>query len=68
MNKLLLLLLSLLTISSCQEPLKNTSSNRFTNYKIIIIEDCEYIMYKSSNSYSHITHKGNCTNRIHVYK
>lgn len=31
------------------------------NYKIVVIDSCEYIMYSSYNSYTfEVTHKGNC--------
>jgi len=35
-------------------------------YEVFIIENCEYIKTPNTYGYS-LTHKGNCTNHIHVY-
>ncbi len=38
--------------------------------EIITIDECEYIVIKytfSKDSYGFMTHKGNCSNPIHVY-
>lgn len=37
-------------------------------YKIIVLEGCEYIVMPTTHQYTIITHKGNCTNRSHIYK
>ena len=31
-------------------------------YKVIIIDSCEYLMWRTANGYLQITHKGNCKN------
>ncbi len=33
------------------------------NYTVYVIDGCEYIRYGSA-----LTHKGNCTNSIHIYR
>ena len=41
------------------------------NYKIIVIDDCQYILYDTTfghKGYGMLTPKGNCNNPIHVYK
>jgi len=41
------------------------------NHKIVVIDDCQYILYDITfgyNGYGMLTHKGNCNNPIHVYK
>lgn len=67
--KKLLLILSILLIGCRQnENSKNTiTSDSGIHYKIVLIENCEYIVYENSlalaNNYSFaITHKGNCKN------
>lgn len=36
--------------------------------KVIVIDKCEYLMYRSYNGVAEVTHKGNCSNPIHVYR
>lgn len=36
------------------------------NYKLLIIENCEYFQWNVTHGYMSITHKGNCSNPIHT--
>jgi hypothetical protein len=47
------------------------TGNYVFSYKIITIDRCEYIIgtdYKAYNGGYFMTHKGNCSNPIHLYK
>jgi hypothetical protein len=44
---------------------KNTNLH---NPKIVVIDQCEYIQFRTHNLYDVITHKGNCNNPIHKHK
>jgi hypothetical protein len=42
------------------------NTRKFENYQVVIIDECEYIAYKSNNTqFLSIEHKGNCKNPIH---
>lgn len=32
------------------------------NYTVVVIDSCEYLMWRAANGYLQITHKGNCKN------
>lgn len=84
--KLIVLLLasvSILTLSGCDKksvPEEDTTIEREAeegiqrviqgDAEIIIIEGCEYIIYKANNGsnrgYGFMAHKGNCKNPIHI--
>jgi len=34
----------------------------------IVIDGCEYISFLTYYGYRGLTHKGNCTNSVHIYK
>lgn len=51
-------------ISNVNNTIKNTWD---VKYKILVIDGCEYIATPSAYQYTSITHKGNCTNSIHIY-
>jgi hypothetical protein len=36
-------------------------------YEVRVIEGCEYLMCRTTHGYNVPTHKGNCTNNIHIY-
>ena len=36
-------------------------------YEVRVIENCEYLMCRTTHGYNVPTHKGNCTNNIHIY-
>lgn len=60
---------ALFLFCSCQ-PIGDGAKPSRSEYKIIEIEGCEYIVFETSvplaNNYSFaITHKGNCKNPIH---
>lgn len=38
------------------------------HYTIVIYDGCEYINNYTTHSCNVLTHKGNCTNTIHIYK
>lgn len=63
----LVILVILLVIGSCdQEKGPTIKSESGAEYKIVVIEDCEYIVYEycsgCTNGLFSITHKGNCKN------
>lgn len=60
-----LLLAGVFTACTRGNELKN--DNKFKNYEVIEIDDCEYIQYGTSYGFLEITHKGNCKNEIHTY-
>ena len=70
MKKLLLAILLIGMVSSCEEPtVTRKSTEIITEYgnkplKLIIIEGCEYFEYSVGHRYS-LCHKGNCKNPIH---
>lgn len=40
------------------------------NHKVIVIDECQYILYDikfGASGYGMLTHKGNCNNPIHCY-
>jgi hypothetical protein len=73
MKKLLIAILLIEMVSSCQEATVTTQSTKIvTTYgneplKLILIEGCEYLEYNSGQIYS-LCHKGNCKNIIHLNK
>lgn len=86
--KLIVLLLasvSILTLSSCDKkkvPEEDTTIEHEAekgihavihgDAEIIIIDGCEYMIYKakigSNRGYGFMAHKGNCKNPIHIYR
>lgn len=73
MKKYILLLIvggiSLLSIG-CQPPMNNNTVGEYMT--IINIDGCEYISIEKypnqSSAVLSVTHKGNCSNPIHIYK
>ena len=37
------------------------------NHKVVVIDGCEYIGFTDHFGDDNYTHKGNCTNQIHIY-
>lgn len=71
MLKSLLLLAAIFSLSSCVEDDRPEGSRTTkNNYDIVVIDGCEYIEfdcgYAQCRVYS-LTHKGNCSNPIHIY-
>jgi hypothetical protein len=70
-----ILILMCLFLSSCGDYYENTSTiyeSGFKGmyYKHIVIDGCEYIIGRDNLPYNggyFMTHKGNCTNKIHIY-
>lgn len=71
MNKLnLIIILSILSLSSCFTETEDSNPTSVGNYSIRIIDGCEYIQVENGltlgNNYNYtLTHKGNCKNEIH---
>lgn len=80
----LLLLFAILLFIGCEEKFapekesktEHEAENSIHNVtvgdvEIIIIDGCEYIIYKERNGnnqgYGYMAHKGNCKNPIHIY-
>lgn len=51
-----------ISLFSCDSHFKGARYNvmSFSNYDIVLIDNCEYFQYRSANGYLSITHKGNC--------
>lgn len=48
----------------------NNTSGIKEGYRVVIIENCEYITYdyaKGYGGYAYLAHKGNCSNPIHCH-
>lgn len=64
MKNLLLLSLLFITITGCDNFKANyynpTDTDDLTDKKIVIIDTCEYIQYRTYSGYFDVTHKGNC--------
>lgn len=70
MKKVLLTILLIGMVSSCQEQtVQKTKTKIVTGYgqnpiDVIVIEGCEYLEFSQGHRYS-LCHKGNCKNLIH---
>lgn len=64
MKKLLLLFGLVIATSSCNNPDPTVNSDDDTEYRIEVIDGCEYIYRKSGYS-GYMAHKGNCSNPYH---
>lgn len=53
MKKIIFALLCAVLFSSCE-------NNKLNEYKVVVIDSCEYIQFETYNEYKAITHKGNC--------
>ena len=63
------LLLIIVLFASCtpngkEKIIEDNNTNPILDYRVVIIDKCEYIEVASGQSYS-LTHKGNCNNSIH---
>ena len=74
----------LLAFSSCTPPVPDEDTALEHNVEqalhsipegdleILLIEGCEYIVYKegqgSNHGFGYMSHKGNCKNPIHIYR
>lgn len=47
--------------ASNTKPIKRELNNT------IVIDGCQYLTYSTYQNFMGITHKGNCTNSIHIY-
>ena len=74
MRNILILIFSMVLFIGCTDQgilSEENSMNRTAveeNYKVIEIEDCEYILYQYTSGYSghgFLAHKGNCSNPHH---
>jgi hypothetical protein len=81
--KYILLILTSFLLLSCQSEeerqerikdnqstvLDSTSTNHELNYRILTLDNCQYVVVGSGNShYLWGSHKGDCTNPIHQSK
>lgn len=56
----------MMMLCGCDESTRTVETKTALGYGVVIVEGCEY--FKISNCYGDsYTHKGNCTNPIHVY-
>lgn len=73
MRKLLILSLFLLSSCSQYDPKRGSSTKPSEDYRIVIIDGCEYVevdegqRYQDHRIYS-LTHKGNCKNHDNTTK
>jgi len=68
-NKLIIIALTIgmvgCGVQNCDEEMfKNTN---LRNPKIVIIDGCEYIQFRTHHNFNAITHKGNCSSPIHKH-
>ena len=65
--KSIILLFVIISLSACANNVKRSYNDgeNFENYKVVVIDGCEYIQWRTSYGYLNITHKGNCDNPIH---
>jgi hypothetical protein len=52
---------------SCHKELQQGGVTKNGEFKIVIIDGCQYILMATSDP-NVVTHKGDCTNRIHIYR
>lgn len=65
MKKLFIILaVTILTLTSCV--VKDGETILRTEYKVVILDDCEYIIFSGGNT-GYFAHKGNCNNPIHEH-
>jgi hypothetical protein len=68
MKQLIALVMLMMMMVSCtpngEEITLNNSIKPTNNYRIVIIDGCEYIEVDAYKIYT-LTHKGNCNNSIH---
>lgn len=69
LSTLLLALMVSIGVTGCDDSVPNPKKNDSSfgssyDYRIVVIEQCEYIYMGAFNSQT-ITHKGNCKNSIH---
>lgn len=72
--KKILVVLAVILFTSCSDQgiLTSESINDLEvlkkNYKVVVLDECEYIIYDFSSGYGgygYMAHKGNCKNPIH---
>ena len=67
--KTMLLIGIVLMLTSCGKTYTEDYSNKLeTDYRVVVIDSCEYIIMVKYAGYSNdvfFTHKGNCKNPIH---
>ena len=59
MKKYIVTLVISTTLLSCSNGIIKEKDNDIKEMKIVVIDSCEYIQYRTY-AYSSITHKGNC--------
>lgn len=70
--KTLSLCLVLCLFCGCENDIRNLSESKSPQNVIKVIDGCEYIFVENSSAWANnyafsLCHKGNCTNKIHVY-
>lgn len=65
MKKLLISLLAMMAMGCENAPMNNSLSPK-SNYSIVKIEGCEYLECDTYAGHYVYTHKGNCSNPIHL--
>jgi len=75
MRKIVLIMLTVFTLGSCtvlmdnmdRDSLNTSTERAQENHTTVMIEGCEYLFMLVKGGYTAVTHKGNCSNPIHVY-
>lgn len=44
------------------------ATNDVDRFRLVVIDGCEYLYQFAGGGASALTHKGNCTNSIHIYR
>ena len=60
MKQLLIIAICILLTSCGETSITTEEVDLQTNYKVIVIDGCEYIGYNFMHNNSMLTHKGNC--------
>jgi competence protein ComGC len=64
---LVIVVLLLLAVGSCSYKQQRKQAEKGA-YAVAVVEGCQYLMCPSYYGYFVLSHKGNCTNSIHIYR
>lgn len=68
-------LLALVLCGSCEESPASRDKREAEerrqvppDYRVVMVDGCEYLRFEVTHGYATLTHKGNCRNLIHSYQ
>ena len=65
---MVIIIVGLFLMGCSPEPTQKVQTAEGKEYGVTIVDGCEYIRSPSAHGQYVLTHKGNCTNTIHVYR